>query len=83
MPDTLKTSTLAKPYPVVFSGYQFTVPEGWPVSNSTACGPDDAYRFASNVRQLAKDVTGLEDSMLRHDLEHYGLHVPGEYCHPY
>ncbi len=78
-----KTSTLSKPYVATYGGYTFTIPAGWPVSNTTACGPDDSYRFVSNVRKLAADVTGLPDSMLRHDLEHYGLNVPEEYCTPY
>jgi hypothetical protein len=83
MKTRLKTSKTVAPFTTKAFGYEITVPQGWPVSNQTACGPDDQYRFAGNARRLAEMVTGLPDSILRHDLTHYGLNIPAEFCEPY
>lgn len=83
MKATYKASTVTRPYSVVYKGYAITLPAGWPVSNKTASGPDDAYRFAGNTGRLAKELTGFPDSLLAHDLKYYGLNVPAEYCAPY
>lgn len=80
---TYKTAKTIKPYSVEFKGYQITVPEGSTVSNKTACGNDDNYRFWMDYRKTAKELTGFENSMLAHDLEHYGINVPAEYCASY
>jgi len=79
----LKFSATAKEYTTQYKGYTVTVPEGWPVSNNTACGPDDSYRFAMKTKELATQVTGLPDSILAHDLKYYGLNIPSEYCNPW
>ena len=80
---TPKTSLTLKPYFTTFKGYEITVPAGWPVSNVTACGPDDSYRFAGDPRKLAALVTGQPDSILAHDLTHYGLNLPADVCEPW
>jgi hypothetical protein len=79
----VKTARTIKPYPATFGGYSFTVPAGSLVSNQTACGPDDAYRFWRDFHATAQQLTGFPDSILRHDLTHYGLNIPAEYCEPY
>jgi len=80
---TLKTSVTLRPYPVKYDGYDIVVPAGSRVSNQTACGPDDAYRFWQDWQKIVKDLTGFDRSILAHDLEHYGLNIPAEYCEPY
>lgn len=83
MPAVVKHSHLVKEYQVEYNGQKLTVPVGWPVSNTTAMGPDDAYRFLTDVEKFATSVTGLPDSMLHHDMKYRGLNVPAEYCAPY
>ena len=61
----------------------FTVPAGSTVSNHTACGNDDSYRFWTDFHKVVEEKTGFKDSMLRHDLTYYGLSIPAEYCEPY
>lgn len=80
MKTTLKHYLTTQPYKVEYRGYEITVPAKWPVSNGTACGPDDNCRFAGKTKQLAAQVTGLPDSMLAHDLKYYGLPIPAEIC---
>ena len=83
MSKTHKTARTVKPYSVRAFGYDLTVPAGSIVSNKTACGYDDAYRFWQDFRAVAELVTGFPESMLRHDLTHYGVNVPAEFCEPY
>lgn len=78
-----KKAKTVKPYTVKAFGYELTVPEGSIVSNRTACGYDDNYRFWENWGPVAREVAGFRDSLLAHDLRHYGLNVPAEYCEPY
>lgn len=85
-----KTARTIKPYHVnryavagSKLGYEFTVPVGSIVSNQTACGPDDNYRFWQNWHKTAEEVTGFKNSCLAHDLTYYGLNIPAEYCEPY
>ncbi len=80
---TLKTAKTIKPYTVKYDGFTITVPEGSTVSNTTACGPDDSYRFWQDWQKVAEELTGFKDSLLSHDLTHYGLNIPAEYCAPY
>lgn len=72
-----------KDYPTKYKGYTFTVPAGSLVSNKTACGYDDNYRFWVDFHSIAEKVSGFKDSLLRHDLTYYGLNIPAEYCEPY
>lgn len=83
MKTDLKTARTLKPYTTRAFGWEITVPAGATVSNQTACGPDDRYRFWQDFRAEAARLTGFPDSMLRFDLEHYGLNVPAEFCEPY
>jgi hypothetical protein len=83
MKTTLKRSKTHTEYTTKYGSYEIIVPAGWPVSNGTALGPDDNIRFAQDPHKLARLVTGLRDSILRHDLEYYGLNIPAEYCEPY
>lgn len=78
-----KISTVTKPYTVNFKGWSITVPVGAKVSNQTACGYDDSYRFWVDYKEYAKNMTGFDNSMLHHDLRHYGINVPKEYCQDY
>jgi hypothetical protein len=80
---THKTAFVVKPYTTRYGGYEITVPIGSVVSNKTACGYDDTYRFWQNFHTVAKQLTGFERSILAHDLTHYGLNVPAEFCEPY
>lgn len=80
---TIKTAKTIKPYSVRYNGWDIIVPEGSIVSNGTACGPDDSYRFWSDWHKEAERLTGFNQSMLSHNLTYYGLNVPAEYCEPY
>lgn len=79
----IKTSKTKFPYEVEYGGYRILVPVGTTVSNKTAGGPDDSYRFVVNTAQLASEVTGVPHSMLAHDLNYRGLNIPAEFCEPY
>lgn len=75
---TYKTAKTIKPYAVKFGGYDITIPTGSTVSNVTACGYDDNYRFWSDFDSVTKDRP-----LLRHDLIYRGINVPKEYCEPW
>ena len=81
--NTHKTARTIKPYSVNYRGWDITVPAGSTVSNRTALGYDDGYRFWSDFHKEAERITGFKDSMLRHDLTHYGLSIPPDYCEPW
>lgn len=83
METKYKTAKVIKPYSVKYRGWDLTVPVGATVSNKTACGNDDSFRFWENWRGQVKELTGYADSMLAHDLTHYGLNVPADHCEPY
>jgi len=83
MITTYKTAKTVKPYPVKYKGWDLTVPEGSTVSNQTAMGLDDSYRFWVGWRKQIATLTGFDNSILAHDLTHYGLNVPAEFCEPY
>ncbi len=81
---TRKTAKTIKEYRVNYTGYgEIIVPVGSTVSNSTACGNDDNYRFWTDFHKIAEEISGYKDSLLAHDLSHYGLNIPAEYCEPY
>lgn len=79
----LKISRTHTPWVTRAFGHDIVLPIGTVVTNRTACGPDDAYRFVRDHTTLAKQITGLIGSTLEHDLKHRGLNVPAEFCEPY
>lgn len=86
MKTPYKTAKTIKEYKVRYSGggnlgYDITVPVGSTVSNRTALGCDDNYRFLQGVP--TKVLVGYDAGMLAFDLEHYGLNIPPEFCEPY
>jgi hypothetical protein len=85
MKTRFKTSKTIKEYRTKFGAghlkYDLTVPAGSQVSNQTALGCDDNYRFLSGVP--TKVLVGYDAPILAHDLTHYGLNIPAEYCEPY
>lgn len=82
---TQKTSVTIKEY--IVEDYRkngkLVVPVGSEVSNHTALGNDDTYRFWTNFHKVAEEMSGFKNSILKHDLTHYGLNIPAEYCEPY
>lgn len=74
-----KTATTIKEYQTTYGTFKtpVVVPVGSVVSNRTACGYDDNYRFWQDFYK-----SGLGEIM-NHDLKHYGLNIPAEYCEPY
>lgn len=80
---SIQTAKVVKPYSVKYKGWDLTVPAGATVSNHTAMGPDSNYRFWVGWKRQIAELTGYENSMLAHDLTHYGLNVPAEFCEPY
>ena len=83
MKPTLRTARTIKPYTTQVFGVKITVPAGSIVSNQTACGPDNRYRFWLDFRKEVVRLTGVSGSILAHDLEYYGINVPAEFCEPY
>lgn len=79
----MKTAKTTKPYTLKAFGYEITVPAGSTVSNHTACGDDDSYRFWQDWQKVAEKLTGFKNSILGHDLNHRGVNVPAEYCEDY
>jgi hypothetical protein len=77
---THKTARTIKPYPTIFKCHKFTVPKGSTVSNKTARGYDDNYRFWTSWKNFVEKLTDFKDSSLAHDLKYYGLNIPAEYC---
>lgn len=82
---TFKTAKTIKPYEYTPKGYDkpLVVPVGSIVSNSTACGCNDNYRFWTGWNKIVEEYTGFKTSILAHDLTYYGLNIPAEYCEPY
>ncbi len=83
MKTPYKTAKVVRPYSVLFNGWNMTVPAGATVSNQTACGNNDAYRFWIDYQSQARELTGFPSSVLSHDLMHYGINVPADHCTPY
>ena len=77
MKTTHKTARTIKEYNTILRGHPVTVPAGSVVSNSTACGNDDNYRFWEDWKKH------YGDKVQSHDLHYQGLNVPAEYCEPY
>lgn len=83
MKTIYKTAKTIKPYTVSYKGYSLLVPIGSTVSNKTAGGNDDSYRFWQDWQAMAKKLTGFDNSLLAHELTYYGLNVPKEFCATY
>jgi len=83
MKKKVKKARTIKPYTEEAYGYTITVPVGSVVSNQTACGPSDEYRFWQDFHKVAEELTGFRTSILSHDLNYRGINVPAEYCEPY
>lgn len=66
-----------------YFGYDIIVPVGSIVTNKTACGYDDDYRYWEDWQECAEKLTGFKNSCLAHDLTYHGINIPAEYCEPY
>ena len=55
-----------------------TIPKGTKVTNQTACGIDKNYHFVNDFSWV-KDVDGIKQYGLIHDLTYYGINVPKEF----
>lgn len=78
-----KMAEVIKEYRVQAFGYEVVIPKGTIVFNSTALGPDDDYRFPMDCLKIAKLSAGDIYKGLLHDLTHYGINVPAEFCGPW
>ncbi len=78
-----KMARTTKEYRTSYKGWDLVVPVGSTVSNKTAMGWDDAYRFWNDWKEYVEKLTGFKNSILAHDLTYYGLNIPAEYCEPY
>ncbi len=78
-----KIARTTKEFTTAYKGWDLVVPVGSIVSNKTAMGFDDAYRFWNDWTAYVEKLTGYKNSILAHDLTHYGLNIPAEYCEPY
>jgi len=83
MSTKYKTAKTIKEFRIIYRGWEIVVPVGSIVSNKTACGYDDSYRFWAGWDKQIETLTGFKNSMLAHDLTYYGLNIPAEYCEPY
>lgn len=84
-----KQAQTVKEYRITAFGYDLVIPAGSIVSNDTACGPDDNYRFWVGYHAEVKkqhgqaSILGATPPLLLHDLSYRGINVPAEYCEPY
>lgn len=83
MKTKLKHAKTIKVYRERAYGYDLEVPVGSTVSNMTALGPDDNYRFWQDFHVVAQNLTGFQHGILEHDLDHRGLNIPAEFCEPW
>lgn len=83
MKTAYKTAKTIKPYKTMLGGWEIEIPTGSHVSNNTAMGFDDKYRFWCDFKTYAEKLTGSKNSILHHDLTHYGINIPAKYCEPY
>lgn len=83
MKTQFKTAKTIREYRITYGRlkYEIVVPVGSLVSNSTALGTNDNYRFLTAFN--TKTLVGYDAPMLAHDLLYYGLNIPAEYCEPY
>lgn len=78
-----KRARVIRDYLVSFRSYDLIVKAGTLVTNHTACGCDDAYRFPVACRPIAETSGMKYTGALVHDLMHYGINVPAEFCGPW
>jgi hypothetical protein len=78
-----KTAKTVRDYTITAYGYEITIPAGSAVSNKTACGYDNNYRFWESHREIIKEITGYYNSILSWNITHYGINIPKEYCEDY
>ncbi len=83
MKTSFKSAKTIKEYKTNISGWEIVIPVGSIVSNKTAGGNSDDYRFWTDFKGYAEKLTGYRESMLSHDLTYYGVNVPAEFCEPY
>ncbi len=83
MKTSFKSAKTIKEYSIKISGWEIVIPVGSIVSNKTACGNSDDYRFWTDFHGQAEKLTGYKNSILNHVLTHYGVNVPAEFCEPY
>lgn len=77
-----KAATVLRDYRVNFKGVDVVVAAGTIVTNRTAMGNDDNYRYPILNKPIAES-SGLKHTgvlALMHDLVHYGINVPAEFC---
>lgn len=79
----LKFATTIREYKTKAFGWDVTVPAGSLICNKTSCGNNDNYRFWDGFEKEIQELTGFANSPLAHDLAHYGLNIPAEYCEPW
>ena len=75
-----KTAVTTRDYKIKAFGWDIVVPAGSRVSNRTAMGVDDNYHFWEGWEKQIQELTGSSNSILAHDLMHYGLNIPDEFC---
>ena len=78
-----KTAKTIKEYKITKFGYDLVIPVGSMVDNMTTMGNDDNSHFWYDFTKIAKKLTGFDNSTLFHDLVHYGVDIPSEYCEMY
>lgn len=78
-----KTAKTIKPFVTKYRGYVISIPVGSIVTNKTSIDCDDNYRFWVDFEKECERLTGFKNSILQHDLSHYGLNIPKEFCEPY
>lgn len=79
MNTTYKRAKVIKEYRTTLHKREVVVPVGATVDNKTACGLDDNYRFWIDWGRTIL----FTQSILSHDLTHYGINVPADHCEPW
>lgn len=79
---TFKTGLTTIAHNVSFKGYTLYLPVGTEFYSGTN---DDTYRFLTSrsLKVIAHEATGYYNSMLEHDLIHYGFNIESKYCGGY
>lgn len=75
-----KAATVLRDYRVNFKGVDVVVAAGSIVTNRTAQGNDDNYRYPILNKPIAESSGLKHTGALMHDLVHYGINVPAEFC---
>lgn len=80
---TLKYAKVRTSFKTDAYGESFTIPEGSIVSNRTASGFDDNYRFWIPEYDKLKELFPDTYMGFEYDLKYRGVNIPKEYCEPY